>query len=385
MSEHPDGGVLSTTEFDVLCGGNRVKVPPRTAIPWLAQCYAAALYRNDFRRRYPGGEIYPESDIRLVGTGQAFTDRALAIIVKELRNYYAKNKRNRDLIAKGRPPAELTEGRALRPDVLGLALDNYQATIVCELLEVSTVDQAENTIKGDLEPKLALLRGPVKTFVDDWLSGLALNSSAPKAFIANGAPWIIPPELMIVPIFPQPGTAIASFKYRWICFGPTYNYRPMPIGNFQLEDPASPARGLILYSYHEAVRGAPVPVEVFEKLTKWLEEQKKRETRLELLPLGDYHQYWRDNSADLKRMLGYLAVGVTAVAVVALAIFLAPVVAGAASALLSNLALAATAEATALEMGAVIAALSNTLPALMRTAHNILSSANNMGSLATVR
>lgn len=384
MSEPADDSESNVIpKYDTMCGGNKRKVPAKTAIPWLAQCYAAALYRSDFRDRFPGGEIYPETDIRVVGSGRTLTDLTLAIIVKELRNYYAKTQKNRKLIARGKPPDALKEGGLLRPDVLGLAIDGRHATIVCELLEISTIDQAEQTIKGDLEPKLALLRGPVKTFVDDLLSSMALTSTLrAREFVASGAPWIIPPELMIMPIFPQAGTAIASFTYRWICFAPTYQYRPMPFFDTQYEDINARARGLILYSYHEATTGSPVPVEVFVKLSKWLEQQKRRETRLELLPLGDYTRYWQDNRSDLKVLLGYLAVGITAVAVVALAIWLAPVVAGTAATLLSQLALAATADAIAVEMGVVIAALSNALPPLMRTAHNILSSANNMRGLS---
>jgi hypothetical protein len=65
--------------------------------------------------------------------------------------------------------------------------------------------------------------------------------------------------------------------------------------------------------------------------------QQRRYLRLELLPLPEMTRYWQDNNNDLKIMLGYLALVPVVVAVIALAIYFAPLIAGAAASGLSAL------------------------------------------------
>ena len=383
MSEAPDSG--SGAPFDALCGGFKKPVPRHSSVPLIAQAYAAALYRENFFQRYTLGEVFFETEYRWVGTGNPLLDLALKQIVAEMRNYYAKTRENRALARQGTPATQLREGRYIRPDVLGLALDIPRRTLCCELLEISTIDQAEQTIAGDLVPKLAILRGPVKTLLEEALLRMNQLGEFPQTFEANGAPWVIPPQLIIVPLFPEAGTATASTRFRWLCFGPTYQYRPMPFAGIVNEPPESPARGLLLYSYHEAgINEAAVPQEVFVKMRKWLADKQRASARLELLPLHSYTQYWQQNPDDLKRLLGYLAVGVAAVAVVALAVWLAPVIAGSAAALLSEMAVAASAEAMIAQGTAVAAALSSFLPQIMRTAQSAIGAAASLGGLQPV-
>ncbi|PLR30904.1 hypothetical protein CYR40_15105 [Chimaeribacter arupi] len=382
MSEAPDSVSSDGAPFDALCGGFKRPVPRNSSVPLIAQAYAAALYRENFFQRYTLGEVFFETEYRWVGTGNPLLDLALKHIVAEMRNYYARNVENRDMIKQGKPATRLKEGRYIRPDVLGLALDIPRRTLFCELLEISTIDQARETIAGDLVPKLAILRGPVKTLLEEALLRLNQRGTFPQTFDASGAPWIIPPQLIIVPLFPEAGTSTASTRFRWICFGPTYRYRPMPFAGIVNEPPEAPARGLLLYSYHEAgINEVAVPEQVFVNMRKWLANQQRLATRLELLPLNSYTQYWQQNPDDLKRLLGYLAVGVAAVAVVALAVWLAPVIAGSAAALLSEMAVAASAEAMIAQGTAVAAALSHFLPQIMRTAQMAIGAAASLGGL----
>jgi hypothetical protein len=383
MSEAPDSG--AGEPFDALCGGFKKPVPRHSSIPVIAQAYAAALYRENFFQRYTLGEVFFETEYRWVGTGNPLLDLALKHIVAEMRNYYAKTRENRALARQGTAAIKLKEGNYIRPDVLGLALDIPRRTLFCELLEISTIDEAKKTIAGDLVPKLAILRGPVKILLEEALLRMNQHGSFPQTFDVSGTPWIIPPSLIIVPLFPEAGTATASTRFRWLCFGPTYQYRPMPFAGIVSEPPESPARGLLLYSYHEAgINEVAVPQEVFIKMRKWLADKQRAALRLELLPLNSYTQYWQQNPDDLKRLVGYLAVGVAAVAVVALAVWLAPVIAGSAAALLSEMAVAASAEAMIAQGTAVAAALSTFLPQIMRTAQMAIGAAANLGGLQPV-
>ncbi|QCR35703.1 hypothetical protein [Nissabacter sp. SGAir0207] len=383
MSEIPDDGRnLDGPAFDALCGGFAKPVPRGSSVPTIAQAYASALYRENLRQRYAISEVFFETEYQWIGTGDPLLDLALKHIVPEMRNYYARTKANREKIAKSAAPGDLKQGNPLRPDVLGLALDVPRRTIVCELLEITTFKEAEKCIKEDLQPKLAILRGPVKTLLEETLLRKNQLGAFPRTFQADGSPWIIPPPLIIVPLFPQAGSATAATRYRWICFGSTYQYRPMPFFGAVNEPPEMPARGLILYTYHEApIEGAQVPSEVFIKMRQWLEQRKRAYARLELLPVQEYTQYWQQNRSDLKQLLGYLAAGVAVVAVVALAIYLAPLIAGSAAALLSELAVAASAEAMIAQGTAVAAALSTFLPQIMRTAQTAVGSAANLGGL----
>jgi hypothetical protein len=373
--------------IDTLCGGNREKVPRMSAVPEIAQLYALGLFRAWFRGIYPAGEVFSEWDLVgnvSVGTGKTATDMVLRQIKQDFRNYYSKSQTNRMRIRAGVPASGLKEGRSIRADGLGVALNPVDRSIVAELIEVTTVDEAEDTIVEDIQPKLALLRGPIKTLVEKALSEARMNTSSmlPEKFVANGSSFIVPAPLAVVPIFldnaqaTNPGT-----KYRWICFGPTYQYRPYPFGGFiptAVEPEASPARGLIVYSYHQSNGPQGVPKDVVDRFKDWAEKQKRRYQRLELLPLPEVARYWQDNDADLKRMLGYIALATVAVAAVVLAIYLAPLVVGAASALLVDLGAAAALDVIAVQAAALIAAVSANVPQIMNFARMTVQSIVNL-------
>jgi hypothetical protein len=374
-------------EFDfnaTMCGPGQQGVPRNSAVPEIAQLYALGLFRTDFRSRYALGETFSEWDLvgRVsVGTGQPAMDMVLRRIKTDFRNYYSKSQTNRRRIAAGTPASGLREGRSIRADGLGLGFDPLQNALVAELLEVTTIDEADATIMEDIQPKVALLRGPIKTLVERELAEARLRMSAllPDKLIAYGTPWVIPPALSVVPIFQEVTTAAPS-TYRWICFGPTYKYRPMPLGPFLTPEPElAPARGLIAYSYHQASRPQGVPHEVIVRFREWARQKARQVQRLELLPTPEVSRYWTENNDDLKRILAYAAAVTVAVAVVVLAIYLAPIMAGAAAAYLTELAAAASLEAIMANSAAIVTAISSTVPAILNFARTAMTAASSAG------
>ena len=367
---------------DSICGGGKTGVPKNSSIPMLAQYYAYALYRNYFRFRYPGGATYHEWDITQgVGSGRPIIDVAAGQIRSDFRNYAAQTDKNKKL-AKSGQMSKLKEGRQVRGDAIGLAIDPIERKIVCELLEVTTIDEAQKCISEDLQPKLALLRGPIKKLLDEKLCELRSNASmVPQEFIASGTPWIIPAELTAIPIF---GSANASplNRYRWICFAQTYIYRPFPTPSpfFTTPEPeAAPARGLILYSYHETNDTGLVPVEVIKKYGAWLRQQaNNQKVALQLLPVSTSTQYWQQNTTDLQQFLTYLAIGAVVVGAVVLAFYLAPILFPAEALLLTE---AATAPAMALTANGanLVQQFSAALPVILGVTQTAINSAVNVG------
>jgi hypothetical protein len=373
--------------LDALCGGNQQKVPRNSAVPEIAQLYALGLYRSWFRGIFPVGEVISEWDLVgnvSVGTGRTAADIALRRIKTDFRNYYSKSQQNRARIKAGVPASGLREGRSVRADGLGIALNPIDRSITTELMEVTTVDEADATIIEDIQPKLALLRGPIKTLVERELADarVATSSMLPEKFVANGTPFIVPAPLAVVPIFLDTAAATKpDTKYRWICFGPTYKYRPFPFGGLlggAAEPASAPARGLIVYSYHEAASPAAVPKDVVDRFKDWVRQQQNRYQRLELLPLPEVNRYWKDNNEDLKRMLGYFALATVAVATLVLAIYLAPLVVGAAAALLVDLGAVAAIDALAVQAAALIATISANVPQVMNFARMAVQSIANL-------
>jgi hypothetical protein len=381
---------MAESKSDAMCGGNKEKVPRNSAVPEIAQLYALGLFRENFRVRYPaGGETFTEWDLvgnTGVGTGQTATDMVLAQIKKDFRNYYSKSQRNRARIKAGVPASGLVEGRSVRADGLGLALDPVESTLVAELIEVTTVDEADATILEDIQPKVALLRGPIKTLVEKALREARIGTSSmlPDKFTAYGSPWVIPAPFAVVPIFQDTARVMAAgadAKYRWICFAPTYAYRPFPSGGLlgtSSEPEMAPARGLIVYSYHQANFPEAVPKSVVERFKEWLTQQQRRYQRLELLPLPEMTRYWQDNNSDLKIMLGYLALATVAVAVVVLAIYFAPLIAGAAASGLSALGTATSVQAIAAQSSAAVALVSASVPQIMTFSRCAVQSITNL-------
>jgi len=385
---------MSGLDVSSICGGGQVKVPRNSAIPEIAQLYATGLYRTYFRSLYPAGEVFSEWDIvgnTGVGTGRSVLDMVLLQVKNNFRNYYSKSQRNRALIKAGTPASGLREGRSIRADALGLALDPQQRAIVTELVEVTTVDEADDTIIEDIQPKLALLRGPIKTLVEAVLDEARRSATlVPDHFSANGSPFIVPAPLAVVPIFTDTSAAMNSSpdaQYRWICFAPTYKYRPFPFGGMlagAVEPESAPARGLIVYSYHQANTRAGVPKAVVERFKDWLKKQQRRYQRLELLPLPEVSRYWQDNNDDLKIMLAYVALATVAVAVVVLAIYLLPLVAGAAGASLTALSTATSIEAVGAQAGALIGLISANVPQIMNLSRTTVQSVANFDPMQAI-
>lgn len=371
-----------TTLVNGICGSGKQSIPKGSPVPELAQLYAYGLFRADFRSRYPAGATYHDWDIIQgnVASGSSVIDRAARRIRMDMRNYTSQSARSRAQARAGQF-SKLREGRELRGDGIGLAIDPARRACVCELLEVTTIDDAQDCITGDLVPKLALLRGPVKKILDSELAQLRLNASmVPQEFVASGTPWIIPPPLSIVPLFLKTDS-IEAGTYRWICFAPTYLYRPYPLPSLLGTSPepeTAPARGLILYSYHEAKTGA-IPVEVVKRFAQWLRQRPRAANDpFGLLPTSAVDQYWRTNTKDLQELLGFLALGILAVGVVALAIYLAPILFPAEGALLIE-AGAATSAGLIARGATMVNSFATALPATLVTTQTAISSAINIG------
>ncbi|MGI9000154.1 MAG: hypothetical protein ACR2GH_00650 [Pseudonocardia sp.] len=78
---------------------------------------------------------------------------------------------------------------------------------MAELIEVTTVDEADDTIIEDIQPKLALLRGPIKTLVERELATDGSRSNVPHG-----------PELdRLLMVDPEVGMT----RLRWLGTGPT--------------------------------------------------------------------------------------------------------------------------------------------------------------------
>lgn len=371
--------------IDWICGTGATAVPRGSSVPEIAQLYALGLYRAWFRGVYPAGEVISEWDLvgkASVGMGRTAIDMALRVIKSDFRNYYSKSRRNRLRIREGTPASGLVEGRSVRADGLGIALDPIHRAIVAELIEVTTADEAEATILEDLQPKLAMLRGPIKTLLERELAEArtGVSSMLPEVFNAYGTPWVVPPALAIVPILHDTAREVGPpARFRWICFGPTYRYRPF-IGGFSVAEPeTAPARGLILYSYHEAHQPQGVPKEVLIRFREWARQQQRRYQRLELLPTPEVSRYWQDNNDDLKQLLGYVALATAAVAVVVFAIYLAPIIASAATATLAQLGAGATLDVIAANAATLIAMISASVPQIMNFARTAVQSATSFG------
>jgi len=377
-------GTLST--IDAMCGGgDDVKLPRGSIIPYIAQAYALALFQADFEVRYPAGVVLSELDVFKTNTGKSLIDLVLRVLSTDFRNSYAQTQSNRDRIKVGKTAEELKEGRSRKADALGIAVAPLRRAIVCELMEVTTANEAESTIAEDLVQKLAILRGPVKTLVDEQLRALRANQTlAPETFLASGTPWIIPPEFAIVPIFPESGMAREPSIYRWLCYAPTYKYRPMSIASpfvTNVEPDSSPAKGLILYSVHQSGNPDVAPDKVFKKVRQWAEQQRRREgLGPQLLPIPAATRYWQDNRRDLSQFLAWLGLGAVGVAVVVLAIYLAPALLGGGAAMLFQM--GGAVDGVGLLAPPVIAALANYLPRLLLAARTMIDTAITVGGVS---
>src|SRR5690348_3518639 len=115
-----------------ICGSGKQPVQRGSAVPEIAQLYAYALFRMYFRNKYPAGGTYHDWDIiqRNVATGRPIIDRAADRIRTDLRNYVSKSAKN---LAKARAGnfSALAEGREVRGDGIGLAIDPSDRKIVC--------------------------------------------------------------------------------------------------------------------------------------------------------------------------------------------------------------------------------------------------------------
>jgi hypothetical protein len=296
-----------------------------------AENVAFYMFAMDFYRRYKTGMVFKQDEyvtympswapIRQISP---LMDIALDAIANGFRNYYSQGKQNRQRMSKSNPkgtPTELRPGRSRKADGLGVAAYAPTGKIICELLEVTTLEEASSTMTEDLESKLNLLRRTVKNDIDAGLEKFRRYSNTGfQGFEANGTPFI-PPETMR--IWPLPDSiafaGLASTEIEWVSYWPTCEFRPC--GQMHLEEVTAAARGLVLYKIYRAT----LPQAALAMSTRMKEILEKlgyrRAAGPELLPVAT--SYWKSNPQDLRLLIGLGAVALAIILCVAIPV-LAP-------------------------------------------------------------
>lgn len=314
----------------------------------MAELYIFFWFSADFKNRYPDGIVLRDREyLSTTVTGQKALDIVLRRLRTDFRNIYEQRK-NKELVRQGAKPRpnDLRMGGARKPDAIGLAIDHKRRAIVCELVEVSTLGQASSTMREDIQDKLDILRGPVKARIDADLRLMNERASLiATEFVAFGSAYIPGPAARQVPLLsPAPQSASSAISFEWICYWPTCERRLCMSGplNYLAEPETAPTRGLILYEIHTTPN--PAVVKAMEALWKRFERWYRERTgslapSLDLIP-SMARRYWNDQPDELEIVLGYVALGLGALLVIAAAIYLAPAVLGAGALLVGETELA---------------------------------------------
>ncbi|MEV5545953.1 hypothetical protein AB0L35_07390 [Streptomyces sp. NPDC052309] len=235
---------------------------------------------------------------------------AMAILVKWMYAEY------RNVLSRRALKKNITSQRAggrLRSDMLGVRTEG--STMVLELVEVTTVGEADKAETEDVQHKIDTLRRHV---VDEALKEmLAVQRSgrfgigAPAQIDVRRSTWRPYWNELYYPLVPaQAATGgPGRVRYEWICYKPTF--RPDGIGK----------DGLVLYEIHSTPLPQGVPVEVLRRVARRLRELENQH-QLVLLPA--MQQYWDDNAADRRELQKWLAIGLGAALVVTLVVMAWP-------------------------------------------------------------
>jgi len=211
----------------------------------------------------------------------------------------------------GKNPAGISKmSRGLRkPDILGIRVEGDR--IVFELLEVTTVGQADSTIIEDLESKKGILEEVVIPNIVKDIANYQLASMVsigPTNIEVVYSDWKPKEFQLIVPLVPNMRTG----KYEWICYKPTFSIKP-PKG----------LNGLILYEIHSVGNEALVPKKVLKKIA----EDIKRimgETTFDIR-LGLFlTDYMKAEKEAVKELLIPISFGLAIAAVIVAGVYLLP-------------------------------------------------------------
>lgn len=262
-----------------------------------AQTAMFGYFYDYFKHEYPSWSfVLAENDYTRLLTGIAAADDMLARMTKEFRKDYKA-------------------GGSLRPDIIGFCARPPQGyDLLIEFAEVTTNNQAAQTLKEDIKYRVSKFEQIIKAIDPAVKSAFSLSSYNVKA-----GPTTWRPRGMLQRIVPLPPRTEANITYvEWICFEPTFWY-PYPDGT----------DGLLLYEIHSMPLDAVALPVVVKKLVEQ-ERLRRQGTRtaygVTLTPwLNDAYLNRIPQDRDLLRAAAILT---GAGLLVALAVYLAPVVAG---------------------------------------------------------
>lgn len=271
-----------------------------------AEYYMVECFTKYYTQRYPDSEVFSEISYLNTKRFRGVTEILAKWMLREYRNVFGRDALRRDIRTQ-------TSGRQLRSDILGVRTEG--TTLVLELVEVTTVDEAKDAEVEDLQHKMDTLKrfviGPALQEMLALQRAGRVSLGVPTSIDVRRSTWRPYWHELYYPLLPaQAATgAPGSVKYEWICYKPTF--RPDGIGK----------DGLVLYEIHTTPLPQGVPLEVLNRVARRLRELENQH-QLVLLPA--MQQYWDDNAADGRELKKWLAIGLGAALLVTLVVLAWP-------------------------------------------------------------
>ncbi|MFF8644002.1 hypothetical protein [Streptomyces sp. NPDC015345] len=271
-----------------------------------AEYHMIECFTKYYTQRYPDSEVFSEISYLNTKRFRGATEILAKWILAEYRNVFGRAALKRDIRTQ-------TSGGQLRSDMLGVRTEG--TTMLLELVEVTTVDEADAAEVEDLQHKMDTLRrfviGPALKEMLTLQRAGRVSIGAPTRIEVRRSTWRPYWNELYYPLVPtQPSTgAPGNVKYEWICYKPTF--RPDGIGK----------DGLVLYEIHTTPLPQGAPLEVLKRVARRLRELENQH-QLVLLPA--MQQYWDDNTADSRELKKWLAIGLGAVLLVTLVVLAWP-------------------------------------------------------------
>ncbi|MEU6125530.1 hypothetical protein [Streptomyces sp. NPDC047123] len=299
-----------------------------------AEYYMVECFTKYYRQRHPDSEVISAISFLNTKRYRGAMEILAKWILAEYRNALSRKALQGDIKTQ-------TSGRALRSDILGVRTEG--TTMLLELVEVSTVDQADKTEVEDIQHKMdTLKRFVVEPALQEMLTRQRtgqVSIGAPTSIEVRRSTWRPYWNELYYPLLPtrastgQPG----SVTYEWICYKPTF--RPDGVGK----------DGLVLYEIHTTRLPQGAPLEVLRRVARRLRDLENQH-QLVLLPA--MQQYWEDNAADSRELKKWLTIGLGAALLVTLVVLAWPVAAPLVAATAETAGAAGAVEATTAEAAA---------------------------------
>ncbi|MEV0123299.1 hypothetical protein AB0I16_17510 [Streptomyces sp. NPDC050703] len=271
-----------------------------------AEYYMVECFTKYYTQRYPDSEVISEISYLNTKRFRGATEILAKWMLAEYRNVFGRDALKRDIKTQ-------TSGRQLRSDMLGVRTEG--TTMLLELVEVTTVDEAKDAEAEDLQHKMDTLR---RFVIDPALKEMLtlqragrVSIGAPTRIEVRRSTWRPYWNELYYPLVPtRPSTgAPGSVTYEWICYKPTF--RPDGIGK----------DGLVLYEIHTTPLPQGAPLEVLKRVARRLRELENQH-QLVLLPA--MQQYWDENTADSRELKKWIAVGLGAALLVTVVVLAWP-------------------------------------------------------------